>query len=93
MTLEEFAKYIELDLDRPVVNQTGIAGRFDFRVEFTPDESTPGLFRPQKGNSPEPAAGQTFRDAMQDQLGLRLESAGGPGTFLVIDHLEKLKEN
>ena len=49
MTLEEFAKFIELSLHQLVVNQTGLEG--NFRVDFTPDESVPRFYRPQNANA------------------------------------------
>ncbi len=77
-------------LDRPVVDKTGLAGRFDFDLEWTPEESQfsgAGL----KG-TPESTQPDLFT-AIQQQLGLRLEATRGPIEVLVIDHVERPSEN
>jgi uncharacterized protein (TIGR03435 family) len=85
-----------LAIDRPVVNRTGIPGIFDFHLEFTPGENVPHVGFRDDG-APEPAApesaGPSIFTALQEQLGLKLEPAKGPGEFLVIDHVERPSEN
>jgi uncharacterized protein (TIGR03435 family) len=71
-------------LDRPVVDRTGVAGRFDFHLEFSPDQ----LASPA-GDSVAPS----IFSAVQDQLGLRLEPARGTVPVLVIDRLERPSSN
>lgn len=81
MTLDEFAK-VFLDshtVDRPVIDQTGLAGRFNFHLEYAP-EGAP---------AEDPATGPSIFTALQEQLGLKLEPAKGPKEFLVIDHVER----
>jgi uncharacterized protein (TIGR03435 family) len=76
--------------DRPVVDKTGLTGRYDFDLEFTPDESQfggAGL----KG-TPESTKPDLFT-AMQQQLGLKLEATRGPIDTIVIDHVERPAEN
>ena len=77
-------------LDRPVVDQTGLTGNFDLRIEFTPPANrpqTPGsTFQPDD-------AGPTFLEALKEQLGLKLESQTGPVNVLVLDHIEEPSEN
>lgn len=77
-------------LDRPVVDKTGLAGRYDFDLEFTPDESQFGgmLGRPP-GDAPLPG----LFAALQQQLGLRLEATRGPVDVLVVDRAERPSEN
>jgi uncharacterized protein (TIGR03435 family) len=68
-----------------VIDDTGIVGLFDFRLEFTTlalDSAT------QLGV---PTARSIFTAV--EQLGLKLESARGPGEFLVIDSIERPTEN
>ncbi len=67
-----FSKF--LPLDRPVLDKTGIAGLFDFLLEFAPDESTPA-FGPATP-SDDPAGGPSIFTAVQEQLGLKLECQG-----------------
>jgi bla regulator protein BlaR1 len=65
--------------DRPVIDQTGLSGFFDFTLEWTPDS-------PQ----PDPtASGPSIYIAIEQQLGLKLQPERAPVEFLVIDHAEK----
>jgi len=83
MSLDLFTRDYLGRLDRPVINKTGIAGLFDFRLEFAPDDAP----------IDDPAGGPSIFTALQQQLGLKLEPTRGPGEFLVIDHVEKASEN
>lgn len=89
MTMATFAQRLGI-LDRPVIDKTGVAGMFNFHVEFAFDDSTPGI-RPAP--SDEPGGGPSIFTAVQEQLGLKLEPAKGPGEFLVIDSVERPTEN
>ena len=104
-TLDEFSTFLFAMMDRPVLNRTGIEGRFDFRLEYVPDQSTPTILawlaerhRPgvdpswDPGNAPDPN-GVSLPAAIQQQLGLRLEPTRASREFLVIDHVEKPTEN
>ena len=88
-SLDDFSRRLGLILDRPVVNRTGLDGRFDFLFEFAVDQTTPRYLRPTTPPSSQPSVFQ----AIQDRLGLKLEPARGPGTVLVIDHIERPSEN
>ncbi len=81
-------------LGRTVVDKTGFAGAFDIHLEWTPD--------PDKANHPDPGgpdraladtSGPSIFTVLQEQLGLKLESAKGPVEVLVIDHVEKPDAN
>jgi uncharacterized protein (TIGR03435 family) len=70
------------NLDRPVVDQTGLAGNYDFAFEWTArrvDRANP------RGEKPSP---EFVRD-LNDQLGLRLEPQTGSSEVFVIDRVEK----
>ena len=78
------------NLGRPVLDQTGLSGTFDFSLEWTPEARgplSPGV------DSPPDQSGPTFLQALKDQLGLKLESTKGPVELLVIDHVERPSEN
>jgi uncharacterized protein (TIGR03435 family) len=94
-TLEEFAKWLNGGMDRLVVNKTEIAGRYDFHLEFAPDESTPGFHAmPVRGDgTDENLAGASIFTVLQQQFGLKLSPARGPGNFLVIDNVERPSAN
>ncbi|PYT28844.1 MAG: hypothetical protein DMG57_13510 [Acidobacteria bacterium] len=93
-TLTEFAQLLDLVLDRPVIDNAGITGKFDIHLEFAISEATPrflpgGDLADQAGPA---SAGPSVFTAIQ-QLGLKLEPTQGPREFLVIDHVERPSEN
>ena len=101
MRVDEFSKiFLNGPLDRPVIDKTGITGRFDFHLEYAPDQATPlflPVFRPG-GDNPaapsDPAGGPSIFTAIQEQLGLKLgKAAKGPGEFLIIDSVQRPSEN
>jgi uncharacterized protein (TIGR03435 family) len=96
MSIADFCQNLTWNaLDRPVIDKTGITGKFNFRIEFAPDEATPN-FRSTAGDpaaAPSDPAGPSIFTALQQQLGLKLERATGPVEFLVIDHVERPSEN
>lgn len=91
MTVAEFAKvFLNGDMDRPVIDNTGIIGKYDFHLEYEIDQSTP-RFNTVDGAGDR--TGPSIFTAVQEQLGLKLESTRGPGETLVIDHVERPSEN
>jgi bla regulator protein blaR1 len=93
-TIADFASVMQTAvLDRPVVDQTGLPGRYDFTLTWTPDEFQ---FAGMGVKIPPPSAAATAPDlfaAVQEQLGLRLESTKAPAEVLVVDRVEKPSEN
>jgi uncharacterized protein (TIGR03435 family) len=79
-------------VDRPVLDRIGLSGAFDFTIEFAPGDLPQGLGGPPPNSEPD-ATGPTFFEALQDQLGLKLESTKGPVRVLVIDHVEEPSPN
>jgi uncharacterized protein (TIGR03435 family) len=77
-------------LDRPVVDKTGLSGRYDFDLEWAPDETQFGGEVPAA--SAEAQAAPLF-SAIQQQLGLRLEATRGPIQALVVDKAERPSAN
>ena len=82
-------------LDRPVVDKTGLAGRFDFTLTWTPDDSQFRGFGAREPPAPSPDANAPpgLFTAIQEQLGLRLESTKAPVDVLVIERIERPSEN
>lgn len=77
-------------LDRPVVDKTGLSGRYDFDLEWAPDESQfNGDVPPASADAPSPP----FFTAIQQQLGLKLEATRGPVEALVVDQVERPTAN
>jgi uncharacterized protein (TIGR03435 family) len=77
-------------LDRPVVDRTGLSGRFDFSIEFAPESGTPST---PGAPTPTDVPGPTFLDALREQLGLKLEATKAPLQILVIDHVDRPSQN
>jgi uncharacterized protein (TIGR03435 family) len=83
-----------LVLDRQVVDQTGLKGRFDFDLNWTPDDSH---FAGLGAKIPPPADGANapppLYTAIQEQIGLKLDATKAPADVLVIDHVERPSKN
>jgi uncharacterized protein (TIGR03435 family) len=75
---------LDFRLDRPVVDRTGLAGRYDFALKYTMDETR----APVEGN---PAPG--VFTALQEQLGLKLEPMKAAADVIVIDKVEQPEAN
>jgi uncharacterized protein (TIGR03435 family) len=73
---------------RPMIDQTGLHGAFDFVLEFTPE---PGGAPPPDSASDDSTL--PFQDALRDQLGIKLESKKGPLDVMIVDHVERPTEN
>jgi uncharacterized protein (TIGR03435 family) len=82
-------------LDRPVVDRTGLQGRFDFTLTWTPDDSQFRSFgpRPPAPATADPNAPPGLFTAIQEQIGLRLERANAPVDVIVVDRVERPTEN
>jgi uncharacterized protein (TIGR03435 family) len=91
-TMAQFTAMLQRGVfDRPVVDNTGLSGRYDFELEWSPDDAqfNGQLTRPGAG----PPTKADFFSAIQDQLGLRLEATRGPVNTLVIDKIERPSDN
>jgi uncharacterized protein (TIGR03435 family) len=104
-TVSDLAQMLGGQLGRPVVDETGLKGKYDFTLDFTPE---PGRGMPGGMPMPMPPpgggsgggmggpgadsqeGGPTLITAIQEQLGLKLESKKGPVEILVVDHAEKV---
>jgi uncharacterized protein (TIGR03435 family) len=90
-------RMVSSHVDRPVIDKTGLTGRFDVHLEFTPDNAISGagtvrlngVDRPDlPGPSTDPTGPSIFT-ALQEQLGLKLSPARGSLEVIVIDHAER----
>lgn len=100
-TMDGLAGRLSSMVARPVKNETGLKGKYDFTLTFAPDMSNmPGggmmMGPPPGGDGPGPGAvsapqdnGPTIFTALQEQLGLKLEPKKGPVETLIVDHVEK----
>jgi uncharacterized protein (TIGR03435 family) len=77
--------------DRPVVDRTGMAGRYDLSLAWTPDQSQFNGRVPPATDDPNVLPG--LYTAIQEQLGLRLEAVKAPVEVMVIDRVERPSQN
>jgi uncharacterized protein (TIGR03435 family) len=94
-TMNGLVNFLANNTGRDVIDKTGLAGQYDFQLEWAPDVPTGA---PLGGADDRPApvsdvTGPTIFSALHDQLGLKLESGKGPIEVLVIDHVEKPSAN
>lgn len=93
-TIADFAGLLQGGvLDRPVVDQTGLSGRYDFGLIYRPDQPLAGG---AGDNPPAPSDQDALEDiygAVQQQLGLRLNATKTPVDVIVVDRLEKPSAN
>ncbi|HEX8924419.1 MAG TPA: M56 family metallopeptidase, partial [Terriglobales bacterium] len=84
---------------RSVVDKTGLTGNYDYTLKWTPDESTMPRIGPAGGGPPPQADasvdpnGPTLFTALEEQLGLKLQSEKGKVDVIVIDHIDLPTEN
>jgi uncharacterized protein (TIGR03435 family) len=92
--MQEFAHTLSAWTDRHVIDRTGVTDTFNIRLEYAPDEHTPGPDKrgPARTEFPEPNAPSIFQ-ALEQQLGLRLEPTKGPQTAIVVDRVERPTPN
>jgi uncharacterized protein (TIGR03435 family) len=92
VTLTRFAEMltqeVSVELGRVVVDETQISGTYDMMLKWTPETNST-----TEDPTPPANAGPTIFTAVQEQLGLKLDSTKGPVKVLVIDHVEMPSEN
>lgn len=98
LDMERLATTLSDVAGRTVIDKTGLTGKFDVHLEWAADDAMPGLVAP--GLPPDTGAppagtdsGPSIFTALQEQLGLKLESSKAPVEVLVIDHVERPSEN
>ena len=81
-------------LGRTVIDKTGLTGKYDISMEWTPDESQTAMLPPDAPRpAPSDASGPSIFTALQEQLGLKLESGKAQVEVMVIDHVEHPSPN
>jgi uncharacterized protein (TIGR03435 family) len=89
--LDDFCKFFLQGLDRPVIDRTGLAGKYNFHLVYAPDTISADPADP--GTASDDPPGQSIFTALQQQLGLKLEATRGSAQFLVIDRVSRPSEN
>lgn len=83
--MDLFATVLARQMSLPVVNQTALKGKFDFKLRWLPEDAPTPLLN----GSPDPNAPPGIFTALQEQLGLRLRSTKAPVDVLAVDHAER----
>jgi uncharacterized protein (TIGR03435 family) len=89
ITIDRFAASLAQQVDRPIVDRTGLSGTFDVDVEFI---SQRAMVNSPSGSDASSGPPSIFT-ALQEQLGLKLVPATGPVEVFIIDHVEQPSEN
>jgi uncharacterized protein (TIGR03435 family) len=97
-TIADLCTQLNLVMDREVIDRTGLTGRFDIHLEVTPGDLQPkfvaGRAVDQPGGSTnDDQDGPSISVALQQQLGLKLETGRGPVPVIVVDHIERPLDN
>jgi uncharacterized protein (TIGR03435 family) len=92
INMDQFARMLGPWLGRSVVNNSGLAGLFEFHLEYAIDETLADVL-PTSLAATNELRGPSIFTAVQEQLGLRLDAGRGPGEFLVVDHIERPSPN
>jgi uncharacterized protein (TIGR03435 family) len=96
-TMSTLVDMLGTQVDRPIIDATGLTGSYDVSMEFAPDPAIMamkmgGIGQPPPSaaaNAPDLNGAPTIFSALTDQLGLKLESRKGPVEHVVIDSVEK----
>jgi uncharacterized protein (TIGR03435 family) len=94
ISLAIFADWLSGQVGRKVIDQTGLQGKFDFTLQWSQEKQTP-LTDSNQGPAAlsSDSSGPSIFTALQEQLGLKLESSKGPVQVLIIESAEKPTEN
>lgn len=99
LSLAGFATWMQATvMDRPVVDQTGLQGKYDFTLKWLPDDSQFAQMGRAAAAIPKPAGDDpnsppSLYTAVQEQLGLKIDATKAPDEVIVIDHVEKPSPN
>ena len=80
VNMASFADFLSRRVDLPVLDMTGLKAYYDMKLDWDPEP---------KADSPDLPAGITLRDALEEQLGLKLEGRKAPIEILVVDRIER----
>jgi uncharacterized protein (TIGR03435 family) len=99
VAIEFLAQLLSRQLGRTILEETGLTGKYDYTLEWLPDAASPmagvgeGGQQENRNVPPPNSSGSSLFTALQEQLGLRLESKKGPVSVIVIDHIEEPSPN
>jgi len=79
-SMRGLAEYLSQRMDRPVLDQTGLSGGFEFTLDWVADDAA----------ATNATAGPSIFTAVQEQLGLKLNSTKGPVEVIVVDRADRV---
>jgi uncharacterized protein (TIGR03435 family) len=82
-SMPEFAKFLQFQIDRPVNDETGLNGKYSFRLKWASEQTV----------DKDPNAGPGLFTALEEQIGLKLEATKGSAEVLVVDRVERPSPN
>lgn len=88
VSMDLFAFALQFMLDRPVINKTGLDGKYDFHLKFTPADAPASA-----DTSANADAAPNLFTAMTEQAGLHADSSKGPTEVIVVEHVELPSDN
>jgi bla regulator protein blaR1 len=89
--MDAIVRLLSQQLGRTVVDKTGLKGNYDVQLQWTPDNGPASMMGPD--SKPAPDSGPSIFTAIQEQLGLKLESQKGPVDVLMIDSVGRPSAN
>jgi bla regulator protein BlaR1 len=90
LLVKELSRELSRGLGGSIIeDKTGLLGNYDFKLQWTPEESRPSIFRGSDSTPAPESSSPSLFSALPEQLGLKLELQNGPGEILVIDHVEE----
>jgi uncharacterized protein (TIGR03435 family) len=97
-SIADLARWLSVSLGCPVLDMTGLTGKYDYKLEWTPDDSPAQTVPGSASDRTPPLAsadsiGPSLFTAIQEQLGLKLVAGKGPVEIIVIDHIERPSGN
>jgi uncharacterized protein (TIGR03435 family) len=98
INVKSLVNLLATQLHQTVIDKTGLTGNYDFELTWTPDQDSGPMFKgadgaPQRADPPPDSTGASIFTALQEQLGLKLQSTKGPVETIVVDHIEMPSEN
>lgn len=90
VTIAFIADSFSSALSRPMIDRTGLSGKFDFTLEFVTERN--GAV-PQRAETPTDDRGPTFEEALREQLGIKVQSTKGPIKILQVDQIQRPSPN
>jgi len=97
VALASLTDVLSQQLHRTVLDKTGLTGKYDLNLKWAPDDHSSPMFKgpedSQRADTAADSSGPSIFTALQEQLGLKLQSTKGPVETLVIDHVEMPSEN